>query len=143
MKKISIPAVVVGAILDIVGTFVLALPLNIYELHRLHLLDAPIGQSQEAVRAAFAADTTWQLLALAVGGFVSVLAGFVAGKIAKHNEILNGSLTCILCLLMGIVGSMRGPSLTPAWIHVTSFFLAPALGALGGYISMLRKKRVA
>jgi putative membrane protein (TIGR04086 family) len=70
-----------------------------------------------------------------------MIAGFIAGKIAKHNEILNGSLTCILCLLLGLVAGLRGKPVTPAWIQITSFFIAPAFGALGGYISMRRKNR--
>jgi hypothetical protein len=141
MKKISIPAVVVGAILDIVSTTVLAIPLTLYEVHRWHLLGLPPGQGQEAVRVAYAGDIVWQLAGLAIGGFCSIFAGFIAGRIAKHNEMLNGSLTCILCLLIGIVGRMRSGTMTPTWFHVITFFLAPALGALGGYLSMKGKKR--
>jgi hypothetical protein len=138
MKKISISAVIVGAILGIVAASVLAIPLTIYEVKHWHLLGLPADQGQEAVKAAYGADISWQLMGLAIDGFCNIFAGYTAGKIARHNEMLNGSLTCILGLLFSLAASLRGKLMTPAWIQVTSFFLAPALGALGGYISARR-----
>jgi hypothetical protein len=145
MNKISIPAVISGAIMDMVATFVLVIPLTFYEMSRHHLLklQLPPDQAQAAVKAAFAGDITWQLTGFLIGAVGSVIGGYMAGKIAKHNEMLNGSLTCVLCVGFGLISGLRGTSINPTWLHIVTFFLAPALGALGGYIYMIRKQSAA
>jgi hypothetical protein len=75
----------------------------------------PKAQAPEALSAALAAPFPhWWLL---IGGCLcSILGGYVAAWLAKHDELLNGALSAWLCIAFGIAAfgaSVRGG--TPVW----------------------------
>jgi hypothetical protein len=66
----------------------------------------------------------------------SVLGGYVAARIAKRGELLNGALSAYLCIGVGVYGMIAGHSAIPLWQHLVAFVGSPILGALGGYLWM-------
>ena len=72
----------------------------------------------------------------------SILGGYVAAWLAKHDELLNGALSAWLCIAFGIAAfgaSVRGG--TPVWEVILGELASPALGLLGGYFRAAQKRK--
>jgi hypothetical protein len=69
-----------------------------------------------------------------LGGICSVLGGYVSARIAKHDELLNGALSSILCVGSGTYAVISGSAADDLWLHLVFLPLSPALGALGGFL---------
>jgi hypothetical protein len=137
-QSVKTKAIVVGNLVDVVGTMVATILLGIVGL---------------LIKKAAAQDSIWSYLAghlvpsgdgsrpflFAVGIFFSIFGGFVAARMAKEKELLYGGLSTILCLLLGVYSMI-----TAHEIGLKSLFskaLTIALGVLGGYIQMKVKNR--
>jgi len=59
---------------------------------------------------------------------------YVSARIAKHDEVLNGGLSSILCVASGVYAVINVSPAAPLWLHLVYLPLSPALGALGGYL---------
>jgi hypothetical protein len=78
-----------------------------------------------------------------IGLAASVLGGYVAAGQACHDELLNGTVSSALCLIMGVLNFGRGPN-GGSWLAEVFLMLAsPALGLLGGDLQLLRQRRSA
>jgi hypothetical protein len=64
------------------------------------------------------------------------LGGYVAARLARRGEVVNGALSAYLCVGLGIVSWVTGSASLPAWQHVVAFVVSPALGAVGGYLRL-------
>jgi hypothetical protein len=71
-----------------------------------------------------------------LGGLCSVLGGYASARIAKHDDLLNGALSSILCIASGVYGLVHGSSTEHAWLHLAYLPLSPVLGALGGFLCL-------
>jgi hypothetical protein len=65
-----------------------------------------------------------------------VLGGYVSARIAKHDELLNGALSSILCVGGGMYAVISGSAADDLWMHLVFLPLSPALGTLGGFLRM-------
>jgi hypothetical protein len=63
-----------------------------------------------------------------------VLGGYVSARIAKHDELLNGALSSILCVGSGMYAVVSGSAADDLLMHLFFLPLSPALGALGGFL---------
>jgi hypothetical protein len=86
--RVSIVAVVIGGITDVVASSLLAIPLVIYVIVKYDLLHAPKGSA--AIVSSIHSSAGLYGLQLSIGLGCSVLGGYVAAWIAKHDELLNG-----------------------------------------------------
>ena len=59
-----------------------------------------------------------------LGGFCSILGGYVSARIAKHDEVLNGALSSILCIGFGVQALVNGTG--HLWQHLRFLPLSPA-----------------
>ena len=78
-----------------------------------------------------------------LGGVCSVLGGYVSARIAKHDELLNGANSSILCVGGGTYAVISGSAADDLWMHLVCLPLSPALGALGGYLRSRQAARIA
>ena len=95
MNKISVKGVVVGGVTDIVATVIFTLPLIVY-LIATELTGTLKDPLQAAVVAAIRANPLLYGLQSLIGLACSVLGGYVAARVAKHDELLNGLLASFL-----------------------------------------------
>jgi hypothetical protein len=104
MNKISIRGVVVGGVIDIVATVILTLPLVVAYAIPTELTPTPkdLLQAQAAVMATIRASPLLYGLQSAIGLACSVLGGYVAARVAKHDELLNGLLASSLPVALGV-----------------------------------------
>lgn len=134
MSSISLKAVLIAALFDVVASSVLG----------AILVSAGAAWSgaesaDDVVR--FASSSSIHVLTYAVGGTVSVIAGYMAAKIARRGELINGALSSFLCVLLGVYVQLSGPSMTPAALSIASLVLSPLLGSLGGYLRLRQVAR--
>jgi hypothetical protein len=131
MKKVSIKGVVIGNILDIVSSNIVAIPVVMYVLASAQM-GSPSDQEAGAIKGILKASTFFFVATTVLGGLCSVLGGYVSARIAKHDEVLNGTLASILCVGLGVYAIVNGTG--SSWLHILYLPLSPALAALGGYL---------
>jgi hypothetical protein len=77
-------AVIAGILIDLLGTIIIAVLFG-FALG-FYLLSQGVAESElEAVLTATIMQVPWNIILIALGAAVSVLAGFVTAKIAKHG----------------------------------------------------------
>jgi hypothetical protein len=140
VKRISIKGVVIGNIADIVSTNVILVPVMIYVVASSGAALAP-DHSAAAFTAILRTSTAFLVWSGILGGLCSVLGGYVSARIAKHDDVLNGALSAILCVGSGVYALSTGAAGHP-WLHLALLPLSPALGALGGVLSARRHARL-
>jgi len=90
--------------------------------------------SPEQLQAALHANTFLYVLQLLIGFGCSALGGYVAAWLAKHDELLNGSLSSFLCVAFGIYGLVAGKGSSYRLEELLLLPAGPAVGLLGGYL---------
>ena len=78
--------------------------------------------------------TAFQVLA---GLFFSAIGGYIASRIAAHDELLNGGLSAILCVIVSLFVVLFGHGNKLG--ALIPLFAAPAFGVLGGYLRLRQK----
>jgi hypothetical protein len=136
LKKISLMGVVVGSITDIVSTNILTVPLIIYVMATRQLSSIPKEQLSEVLLQTMQNDPLLYATQLFIGSACSILGGYIAARIAKHDEILNGTLAAFLCVGSGLYALLFATSHVPAWQLLVGFVVSPALSAFGGYLRL-------
>ena len=141
MKKISIKAVLIGGVVDVFSTTVLALPLTFYVMSRLDIAHIPQDRLTAALTAAMKGNPLIYGTQLALGMACSVLGGYVAGLIARHDHVLNGALSAWLCLALGFYTLAAGKNSHSLATEILMLALSPLLALCGGYIANRRSAR--
>jgi hypothetical protein len=137
MSKVSVKAVFVGGITDIASTFILGIPLLIiFVIAKVDFAHLPKDQVQGAVAASIHGNTLLYAILLLVGAACSVLGGYVAAWLAKHNELLNGSLSSFLCVALGLYSLGAGKESGTLPVNLLELLASPILGLLGGYLRL-------
>jgi hypothetical protein len=131
MKRVSFKGVTIGNVVDIVASNAVMVPVMIYLLASARTgsaLDHGAGSATEALKT----SDVFLAASSILGGLCSILGGYVSARIAKHDEVLNGALSSVLCIGFGVYAVANGTS--RLWLHLLDLLLSPALGALGGYL---------
>ncbi len=134
MKKVSLTGVLVGGVVDILTSTIFAIPLIVYVQTRFH-----IERGGSAVPLMFADPLLFSGQFL-IGVAGSALGGYVAARIAKHDELLNGVLSSFLCTAIGAYSMLGAKSHVPMWAQLLSFVTAPVFALLGGYLRLAHKR---
>jgi len=131
MKRMSLKGVVIGNITDILSTNVVLFPVMIYIVVSSGLSpDNAAGSVAKILKA----STLFFVSSCILGSLCSVLGGYIAARIAKHDELLNGGLSSILCVASGVYGLISGGAAGHLWTHLVFLPLSVALGMLGGFL---------
>lgn len=143
MSRVSVKGVLIGGIVDIVASVVLGLPFALYAMLKVGLPQKPNVQASGAVTAAIHANVPLYIAQLLVGLVCSILGGYVAAWLAKHDELLNGGLSSILCVAGSIYVIASGKDSNPHWLQALLLVVSPMLAILGGdLMRRLRRSRL-
>jgi hypothetical protein len=137
--KVSIFGVLVGGVVDVVTSVLGGLPFALYSTFKLDPSQRVGTHSSEAVSAAIHGNIPLYSAQLAVGLLCSILGGYVAAAIAKRHERLNGTLSCYLCVGMGIVVMSLGLERDPLWLQFLMLVASPALAFVGGDLRLRQR----
>ncbi|MFC5324677.1 hypothetical protein [Bradyrhizobium oligotrophicum] len=126
---------VVGSVVDILSTNLAIFPVTIL----VFIFSGPAAAELAASDPrALMASNLFKALSFTFGTLSSVLGGYVSGRLAKHDHILNGALSSILCMGFGVYALLSGRG--SLVVQLALFALTPLLGAVGGYLSARRSK---
>jgi hypothetical protein len=139
MTRVSFKGVAIGNVVDIVASNVVMMPVMIYFVASAKMGSQPIAP--ESVTETLRASNAFLAVSSILGGLCSILGGYVSARIAKHDEVLNGTLSSILCVGLGIYAIVNGTG--HLWLHLLYLLLSPAFGALGGYLRSRQAARIA
>jgi len=143
MPRISIRSVLVGAVVDVLSSVVLGLPLAIYAMSKTDLAAIPRTQASAAVTTAIHGNPVLYIGQLLVGLLCSMLGGCVAGWLAKHDELLNAGLSSFLCLALGVHTLASGRDSNPLWSTILLVFASPLAAVIGGaWMKRVRRTRL-
>jgi hypothetical protein len=140
MERLSVKGVLIGAIVDVVTSVMMGIPFAVYATLRLDLAHIPKDQIGPATTAAIHGSTGLYLAELLVGCACSVLGGYVAAWLAKHDELLNGALSSFLCVALGIFTISSGKDWNALWVQLLMLVASPLLGLLGGFLRLTQKR---
>ncbi len=140
---VKIRPIIIGAVVDYVATYAL---ITLYLI--VYYIKDPLekgGMPEEAFEKALKEMISSQegLLALIViGALCTVLGGYLAGRLAKSEEVKHGALVGAVSLIIGIVqtGMAGEASPIPYWHELLGYILAIPAGALGGSFAQGRAK---
>jgi len=136
LNKVSLKGVLIGSVTDIVATNLVMLPFIIYVTTTQNLGSVPKDQISSVVIGTIQGDPALFSIQLLLGSLCSMLGGYVAARIAKHHEVLNGALAAFLCVGSGLYGLFFSSISVPLWQHLIGFVVSPALSGLGGYLRL-------
>jgi hypothetical protein len=145
MRRISMAGVLVGGVVDIVATNVLAIPVIFAaaDMANADLTGAARDQIVPIITGVLRDHPVLYIAGFVGGAMASVLGGYVAARMAKRGHLWNGALSSYLCIGSSIYALVTGAGGTiPLWQHIAFLPLSPTLGALGGYIAAKRGDRV-
>jgi hypothetical protein len=139
-EKISFKGVIWGAIADVGGSNVWGFIAAIYIAVHYHIYSLPAAQQSNKIMEMMTRDPLIFTLNTIIGSGFSILGGYVAARIAKHNELLNAVLSSFLCEIFGIFAF--GSPLYPVWMILTGLVTSPLLGLAGGYMQLWQERKV-
>jgi hypothetical protein len=143
-KKVSILGIVIGSIVDIVGTNIWGIFITIYVFISYNLLPMAISSPTEAIANVLyiiKTDPIVVIVNIIVGSLFSILGGYISANIAKHNELLNGALASFLCILTSICSILMGSYSTSLFLDILLLTISPLLSMFGGYLRLKQKTR--
>ena len=134
MSSISIKGIIIGALVDFAGSRVVGIVLV-----AVLAMSGGIDDSQNAA-SAFEAGK-FRTAAVALSCLATVLAGYVAARVAKRGELINGTLCTFSSVALTIFGFGYDSDqrLVRDFIELA---VIPLAGLLGGYLR-LRQVRAA
>lgn len=135
--RVSFVGVVMGGITDVVASGILGIPLIIYVMVKYHPSRA--NGDSAAIVSSIHANTWLYGSQLALGLGCSVLGGYIAARIAKHDELLNGLLSSFLCTAIGICSILSGKAAQSMLTQVLLLAAAPIFALLGGFLRRAQK----
>jgi hypothetical protein len=127
---ISFKAVTIGAIVNVLGIFLIEVLFVIY-----FVLNTP--DKSESLLVIKSQTPLIVLSILAV--IMSVVGGYVAARLAKHHEILHGAFSSWICILIALVSISIG-TYPILWV-LMGIVTNPLLGMIGGYLRLLQQKK--
>jgi putative membrane protein (TIGR04086 family) len=139
MKRLSPKGIVVGGVVDIVASNLAAIPLAIVAALRIDVRHLPRDEQSRALLEVLRTTPSLFVTQLLLGALCSILGGYVAARLAKRSELVNGALSAFLCIAFGLYAMATKPDSLGPWAHVAFLVVSPALGALGGLLALRRK----
>jgi hypothetical protein len=131
VKKLSISGILLGGIVDVLSTSILAAPIFLYVVFRYGAVHGPKMLHESLLLA------MGQWL---IGVFGSVLGGYVAAWMAGHDEVLNAALSAYLGIGVAIVSWIASASAISTPERLLEVALAPLFAAVGGYLKLNLKR---
>jgi nitrate/nitrite transporter NarK len=132
LKRINILSIIVGIIVDMVGTMIASSIFTAIYVLSNHI---DIQNIKELYT-----NNLYISLSMIIGAIFSILGGFVAARIAKQNKLMNSAIIGIACEIVGIYTIFNGKSFLPTWYHVMAFIITIPLTLIGGALAIRFKK---
>lgn len=127
--KINSKAVLLGILVDIVGTFTLGLLITMI---LLGIYYASQGIPVDEMETFMKNDIPSLFITIAIGFYFTFLGGFVAGRVAKSDEVLNASIVGIV----GVLFLLFFWNESPLGVNLIGLTFTIPVAMLGGKLSI-------
>jgi hypothetical protein len=134
MKRISLKAIVIGGITDLVLTNLLAIPFVAFVVVNAGLTQLPKDQVQSALTTTIHSNGALYAMQILLGLIATGFGGYVAAWIAKHDEVLNGTLASWTCFALSAYSIATGDREMALSMHVGLVLASVSCAAFGGYL---------
>ena len=132
--RISFKAVCIGAVTDMVSSTISGALIAAVFVMILHLTRTPTDPLDWTLLKPENQNSLLYAIQVIAGLACSILAGFVAAWVAKHDELLNGALSSFVSVLLGLFVTAADKDPHLRLTHILLLIASPLLGLLGGYI---------
>lgn len=139
MGKIAIRSVVVGGLIDVFASSFLGAVSVVFVLLLLSIAHVPPERDSEIVPLVMHGNPLFIAAQILIGAGCSLLGGYLAARLARHDETLNGALSSFLSVGWSLVSIATGHDSEQLTLQVLLLLLKPALGFAGG---SLRERQV-
>ena len=99
MRRVSIKGVLIGSVVDIVASLLSGILIAVFVV----LISVLAHIQRRSLDQFGALAGVW----FACGLVISALGGYIAARIARHDEVLNGALSASLCILIEHRGGIQ------------------------------------
>ncbi len=134
-NAISIKAIVLGFLTDVVGSIVFSIAFPLL----LAIILASTGYSGEELEPRLmevAKSKSYVMLTLVAGLGFTLLGGYVAGRMAKSGEYFHSGAVGLLNILFGLFLISR----FTAWYNMLAFALVFPVAVMGGHLAKKKKR---
>ena len=131
MRKVSLKGIFIGAAVNILGNMVWGFGVVLFFYYKFYQTQ-PMSQWMNSL----ALNQTQVVLTAIVAGSFSILGGYVAARLAKHNELLNGVLSSFFFFLWYLSEIGSGTKLD----LFMGIIASPILALIGGYLRLKQKR---
>ena len=137
--KVSIAGVLIGGLVDVASSLLAGIPFTLYFASKVDPSQRVGPHASEALSAAMHANVPLYSADLLVGLICSALGGYVTAVIAKRYERLNGTLSCLLCLALGVSLWTLGLDREPRWLQLLLLIGSPVFAFVGGSVRLRQR----
>ena len=139
LRQIKWVALIASWVVDIGGSSVFSLVYLTALIAVGHYTAQQVGSPDFAKTMINDPEVFWT--SFAGGTFFSLLAGFVAARMAGRAPLLHGTLSSAACLA-GDVVSLPVLMTYPLWLGVGGILVAPLAGCVGGWLASVQQRRL-
>jgi len=132
-RRIDIKAVALGVLTDTGGSLVIGAILAVVTVVVLGMNGTPKNEIEVYLHSSIVL-----ILGMVIGFALTVLGGFVAGRVSKKFEVLHGGIVGFIGILFGVLFWTT----LPLWYIVVSLIGIVPLGMLGGRIAEVSRKKI-
>jgi hypothetical protein len=124
MSSISIKGILLGSLFDLATTFGFSIIL-------VFAVAVSNGGNPQEVNSG-----GWLILNLVVASALTVVAGYLAARIAGRGELINGTLCTLPSMAVSFLLTAGQPSPLSATSTLLLYAVTPLFGLLGGYMRL-------
>ena len=140
LSKVSFKAVILGALVNIIGTTVWGFILISYVISTHGLAGLPVSELTHQLTNAINDDLLLKSLNWIMGGLFSILGGFIASQIAKKYILLNAGLSSFICVALVGYGAISAIGSSAFFWSILAVPLNILLALIGGFIYKKTKR---
>jgi MFS family permease len=135
-RKLNIKAIIIGWLVDTVGSFVAGIFIGI----AAGIILVTKGISPEHIAEELSSSKSFRNISLFVGFSFTFIGGYIAAFIAKADELKHALIVGILSLIISVLFFSITQTTEPNWQLISLFVIPFAL--LGGYLRKITKKQL-
>jgi hypothetical protein len=142
MRRVVVRSVLVGGLIDAFCSSFLGAVSVVVVLLILSIAHTPPDSVAAVTSDIVHANPLFIAAQVVIGAGCSLLGGYIAARLAGHDERLNGAASSVVSLVSGIVAIALGHDPQQLTLHVLILPVKPALGYVGGYLRASQVRRV-
>lgn len=143
MHRLSIRSILVGGLIDVFVSSLLGAVSVVFVLLLLSVAHTNPDSTPAVTDGIVHGNPIFIGAQVVIGALCSFLGGYIAARLARHDEKLNGAVSSVLSVASGLIAIAMGHNPDQLVIQIVSLPLKPLFGFAGGAyrLAQVRAKR--